>query len=149
MRGVVTVGRHKQPRALAKLKGADRKNPQRYAKEELKVEGPLGEAPARMKGRSREFWEEIQKYALPGVLTPSDRLLLEIAANLMSEYTSRPRMFTATKYTHMIGILARLGMTPSDRQKFGVGKPPEEKDPFEEFENKSKPGKEVKRELNS
>lgn len=126
------MARHSQPREVAALKGATKKNPQRYRNEPPKVDYPLGEAPAHLAPESRECWVELSTYAPRGVLAGADRAMLEMGANLLAEYRKDPPEFAVGKYTHLIGILARLGMSPADRQKLGTAKPPEE-NPFDGF----------------
>ncbi len=126
------MARHKQPAELAQLKGADKKNPQRYTKAAPKSGKPLGKAPAHLPEDVAEVWRELEKCALPGVLTASDRFVMEVAASLLAEFRANRAEFKAAKYSHLIGCLARLGLTPADRQKLGTEKP-QEGNPFDEF----------------
>ncbi|HEJ2756777.1 TPA: hypothetical protein SL222_006769, partial [Pseudomonas aeruginosa] len=105
---------------------------QRYRKESAQGEGEIGDAPIHLQGPARLAWVELCSQSIKGVLTGSDRIILEVTANLLAEYRSNPSEFAVGKYTHLIGNLARLGLTPSDRQKFGLEKP-KEKDEFEDF----------------
>ncbi len=126
------MARHRQPEALAKLKGADKKNPQRYETQTPTSDLPLGNAPAHLSEAAKAVWFEIETYALKGVLTGSDRFVMEIASTLIAEYRSNPPEFKAAKYGHMVSCLARLGLTPADRQKLGTAKPAEG-NAFDEF----------------
>ena len=54
------------------------------------------------------------------------------SAGVIPRRANNPSEFAVGKYTHLIGLLARLGMTPADRQKLGTEKQPEG-NPFEEF----------------
>lgn len=126
------MARHPQPRELAELKGATRQNPQRYRKEVPAVEQPLGQAPEHLGAKAKETWFELAGLAPTGVLKGSDRVMLEVASVLLVSFRSDPDEFPASKMTHLIGILARLGMSPADRQKLGTEKPPEG-NPFDEF----------------
>ena len=126
------MARHKQPEALAKLKGADKKDPQRYRKEVPKDSSPIGDAPEHMDAFAKEVWAELSSRALKGVLTGADRFIMEITTTLLAEYRIDPSEFAVGKYTHLIGCLARLGLTPSDRQKLGIDKQ-EEGNEFEDF----------------
>src|SRR5690606_19018264 len=119
------MSRHAQPRELAELKGATRKHPERYRKEPPAVEQPLGTAPAHLTEAAKAVWFEIEAYAPKGVLKGADRATLEVPSNLLAEYRESPKEFAIGKYTHLIGCLARLGMSPADRQKLGAEKPPE------------------------
>ena len=126
------MARHPQPRELAALKGADKQNPQRYKKAAPKAETPLGNAPDHMGEPAKKAWFELETFALPGVLTGADRFVMEVTASLLAEFRQSPPDFSAGKYTHLIGCLARLGLTPADRQKLGTEKQPEG-NPFNEF----------------
>lgn len=126
------MARHPQPRELADLKGATRHDPQRYRKEVPAVEQPLGEAPAHLGEKAKAVWFELAGLAPTGVLKGSDRVMLEMASALLVMFRTDPEEFPASKMTHLIGILARLGMSPADRQKLGTEKPPEG-NPFDEF----------------
>lgn len=120
------MARHAQPRKLAELKGATAKDPQRYKNNAIKSELPLGEPPEQMRGDSQECWREISAYSLKGVLTSSDRICLEIASELLSQFRIDPLEFSSTKMSQLVGLLARFGMTPTDRQKLNIEKPKED-----------------------
>lgn len=126
------MARHAQPREVAELKGATRKNPQRYRKTPPACEQPLGTAPDHMGEHAKACWFEIETYAPSGVLRGADRLLLEIASELLAEFRADPEAFPAARLGHLVGCLARLGMSPADRQKLGVEKAKEE-NPFAAF----------------
>jgi phage terminase small subunit len=126
------MSRHAQPRELAELKGATRKHPERYRKQPPVVEQPIGTAPAHLTDEAKACWFELESLAPTGVLRGADRVALETLSNLLAEYRKNPPEFAVGKYTHLIGMLARLGMTPADRQKLGTEKPKEE-NPFNAF----------------
>ncbi|WP_313248857.1 hypothetical protein [Stenotrophomonas acidaminiphila] len=117
---------------MAELKGATKKDPQRYKKEPPKTGKPLGKPPGHLPDEVSEVWQELEKCALPGVLTSADRFIMEVASSLLAEFRASRGEFVAAKYSHLIGCLARLGLTPADRQKLGTEKPPEG-NPFDEF----------------
>lgn len=126
------MARHPQPREVAELKGAVRHDPQRYRTELPTVEQPLGSAPAHLSETAKGIWFEVEGLAPVKVLKGADRIALEVLSTLLEEYREDPRKFSAAKIAHVIGLLARLGMTPADRQKLGTEKPPEG-NPFDEF----------------
>lgn len=126
------MARHKQPRELAELKGATKKDPQRYKKEAPTTGKALGKPPAHLPEDVVTVWKELEKCSLPGVLTSADRFVLEVAASLLVEFRANRAEFKAAKYSHLIGCLARLGLTPADRQKLGTEKT-REGNPFDEF----------------
>lgn len=112
--------RHMQPRKVAELKGATKKNPQRYRTPEAKSEHSLGQPPNHLSESAQIVWAEIEKYSPDGVLTGADRLTLEVACELMAEFRERPREIPAAKIGRLQGALASLGLNPSDRQKIGA-----------------------------
>jgi phage terminase small subunit len=126
------MARHAQPRELAELKGANRAHPERYRKEVPKSDWALGDAPDHLSAEARAVWFELATYALPGVMTGADRLVMELLSVLVAQFRKDPEGFSAAKMSHMIGCLARIGMTPADRQKLGTEKPKDE-NPFNEF----------------
>lgn len=126
------MARIPQPREVAELKGADKRNPQRYRKEPAKSAYELGQPPDYMAADAKAVWFELETYTASGVLTGGDRLVLEVTATLVAEFRRDPTEFSAAKIGHLIGCLARLGLTPADRQRIGVEKPKDE-NPFNEF----------------
>lgn len=126
------MARHRQPLEVAEAKGLTRHDPQRYRNTPPKAAFALGQAPDSMSDEARAVWFELDSYAAAGVLTCADRLLLELCSNLVAEYRQCPADFPAAKIGHLIGCLARLGMTPADRQKLTTAKP-ETTNPFDGF----------------
>lgn len=124
------MGRHRQPDALAEIKGATRANPQRYRNETPRCEIPFGDPPAHLTRDAKKAWQEIEAGCIPGVLAGADRVLVETAAILLAQMRKSPDDFPAAKLGHLIGALARLGMTPTDRTRLQVPKAPEDANPF-------------------
>lgn len=127
------MARHAQPREVADLKGSYKKHPERYRKEPPKSGKPLGKPPKHLLDAAEQAWKEIEKQCLPGVMTGADRFILEIASNLLAEYRSNPAEFAVGKYAHLIGSLARMGLSPGDRQKLGVTPESPEDEEFKDF----------------
>ena len=111
------MGRHAQPFEIAILKSADKNHPERYRNSPPKSDLPLGLAPDHMTPEGALCWAELSALALPGVLTGADRVMLELAASLLAEFRKDPAEFRAAKMGHLVGLLARFGMSPTDRQK--------------------------------
>jgi hypothetical protein len=126
------MARHAQAREVAELKGAHKVHPERYRKETPKHAQPLGAIPEHLTAEAKAVWFEVEEYVLPGVMTAADRLIMEVLCELLAEFRASPKEFPANKYGHMIGCLARFGMSPADRQKLGTEKP-KESNPFEAF----------------
>jgi phage terminase small subunit len=127
------MARHPQPRELAEAKGATRHDPQRYRNQPPKVDQPLGTAPAYLSPAAKACWFEIESLAPLKVLTGADRVSLELLANLLAQFRDDPVAFPANKMTHMVGCLARFGMTPMDRQKLGAEKQPDRAGTYDSF----------------
>ena len=117
------MGRHRQPRELAELKGAVRKHPGRYRAVVPPCDVEIGGPPEHMAASAAAAWRELESYSLRGVLKGSDRLMLEIAANLVAEFRADPGGMMSSRVNILVGCLARLGLSPADRQRLGV--PPE------------------------
>lgn len=141
------MGRPAQPLAMAKLKGAHKKNPQRFRKameleEDQKAAAakgqpapsvsPLGLIPEHLSDEAKKAWFELETYIPPGILSQSDRILLELTANMLGEYRRSPSRFATNKLPMMLKYLAHLGLTPTDRRKLAL---PEggSKNPFDAF----------------
>ena len=127
------MSNHKQPLEVAEVKGALKWNPRRYKDRKAKSRLPLGQPPKRMSDAAKEIWFELETYSLPGVLTGAERTTMELLSNLLAEYHVDPRAFPANKYGPIISCLARLGMTPADRQKVIVKDEEEDTKPHQEF----------------
>lgn len=126
------MARHAQPRELAELKGATKHDPQRYKPEVPKHDRPLGAMPDHLTSEAKTVWFEVEEYLLPGVMTAADRLVMEMLCELLAEFRKCPKEFPSNKLGHLIGCLARFGMSPADRQKLGTEKP-KEGNPFDQF----------------
>lgn len=120
------MARHAQPRELAELKGAAKHDPQRYRNEVPKSDVPLGNAPDDMSDGEKAAWFEISCRAIPGVLTHADGFMVELAASLLAEYRENRREMVTSRIQLLVGVLARLGLSPSDRTKLGMESPKEE-----------------------
>jgi hypothetical protein len=117
---------HKQPRESAELKGAHKVHPERYREEVPKSLLPLGKYPTGRSTEPEDCWFEISSMCIDGVLTGADRIMLEIASDLLGEYREDHKKFASAKLGNIISCLARFGMSPSDRQSLGVVKDKEE-----------------------
>lgn len=128
------MARVPQPRELAELKGATRHDPQRYRKQPAKSARPLGNPPGSFAGEELRAWVELEECAAAGVLTGADRAVLEMTCRLIAEMRTDFKAMPAARITALISCLARLGLTPADRQKVGVDGGKSEDDPFASFQ---------------
>ena len=123
------MGRHKLPSNVKKLKSTYRQH--RENTNEPNPSRPLGDPPACLDDHQKDTWREISALVPAGVLTDADRIILEVATRLLSELRTKGRL-SVGKMGHLIGTLARMGLTPSDRSKVSIpGAKP--KDDWENF----------------
>lgn len=123
------MSRPRTPTNVLDARGAFRKNPQRK-REDAPTVGPLSKAPRHLTGEALKAWKEIAKYAPLDVLTDSDRLALEVAAQLLAQFRQDPLEFPATKLVRLEALLGKFGMTPADRAKVGGKKEAPKGNPF-------------------
>lgn len=128
------MARNRLPTAQLESSGAFAHDPQRRAARENEPvpAGPLGDPPTYLDDMQQRCWLEVASYVPEGVLTVSDRLLVEKTARLLArEREGEP--LKAAEHNLMIRCFSLMGMTPADRSKINVGKPKKRKNKFEEF----------------
>ncbi|WP_192925754.1 hypothetical protein [Sinorhizobium meliloti] len=114
------------------MKGAFKKDPQRKTarKNEPRPNGPVGAAPEHFDAEEWKLWDELAGYGF--WLTDADRLMLEIAVKLMALF--RKSALDGGGISKLIGALAKLGFSPTDRSKVQApGAKEPEADPFADF----------------
>ena len=123
--------RPKTPRQVARVTGADLKDPQRYRDSADPVLPEVGNPPARLDEEQRATWVEFTD-DLPW-LRRSDRTILELACRLTTRMKKDPDMGIAA-LAQLRLCLSAMGATPTDRNKVAM---PEGKvtDPADEFLN--------------
>lgn len=126
-----------QPLAIAKLKGADKKNPKRYAqrKAAMMPKDGVGEPPEYMSEGAKQFWLETVASTPDGVLTELDRLPLEMLSVLTDEFRQKGELMTGVRMRTMVTLISRFGMTPGDRARIPAPTEKQDQDvnPFDEF----------------
>jgi hypothetical protein len=110
----------RKPSNVLELKGAFKKDPSRRRKTLKVPDGPFGDPPDGFDEHQRRAWAEFLEIAPPGVLKPSDRLALELAASLTAEFRQASYAFNAAKIGQLRALLASFGMTPASREGFGL-----------------------------
>lgn len=116
------------------LKGAHKKDPQRYRTKTPKNTSDIGFPPQHLDDEVKAIWHEVVANSLPGTLTASERVHLEALCGLIHEMRTNFRGMQSAKLVAMVNLLAKLGMNPIDRRKLGVEPPKEkEEDPFKGF----------------
>lgn len=124
------AGRPRLPKEVAKITGAVAKNAGRFRdRKEPKVKS-LGPAPKRFTDEQRQIWDEFNA-DFPW-LGRSDRALVEVATNLLSQLRALGNEAPIALYAQMRMTLGQMGGTPVDRSKVGV--PDDDTpDPTDEF----------------
>lgn len=115
--------------------GAFQKNPKRRnaRKNEPKPTGKIGDPPKWFDKNREGVWRELVEQSAPGVLTNSDRAVLERVSDLLWQSREKPGEFPAAKDNLLMRGLSMIGMTPADRSKISAvqdDKPTSEFDGF-------------------
>jgi phage terminase small subunit len=122
------MARPRKPTAVLELTGAFKKDPQRRRENEPKPSGPLGEEPLHFDEELKAIWRELVVMVPAGVLTISDRWLVELACRTMQQV--RKGTALAAERNLLLSCLSRMGLTPADRSKIAV---PKEKEQIDEL----------------
>lgn len=123
------MARPRTPTNVLDARGSFKKHPERK-RQDAETSGPLDDAPDHINGAVLNAWNEIASSAPIDVLTNSDRIGLEIAANLLAQFRNDPIEFTAAKLVRLEALLGKFGMTPADRAKVGGKKEAPKGNPF-------------------
>lgn len=92
-------------------------------KSEPKAAGELGSPPAGWTAEQKALWWEVVNAVPAGVLTGSDRLLVELAVRNLALVRAAGEKLTAAQSAEMRRCLGELGMTPGERARLSVAKP--------------------------
>jgi hypothetical protein len=126
------MARPRTPTNVLELRGSFKKHPERQ-RQDAESSGPLSSPPDHINGPVLNAWNEIAESAPLDVLTNSDRISLELAANLLAQFRNDPIEFTAAKLVRLEALLGKFGMTPADRAKVGGKKEAPKGNPFAEL----------------
>lgn len=100
---------------------------------EPEIIGPLGDPPNGWKPGAAALWHEVVGCAPAGVLTKSDRHLVEITVRLLAQIRSDPEVKAAT-VTQFRACLSEMGMTPSARSRLFSAPGGGPSNPFVDFD---------------
>ena len=109
---------------ILKARGAFAKNPQRARVEPVSAGTLRKTPPANLTPDQKHAWRRIAKIAPAGVLQNSDEIMIELAAVLLAEFQADPGMMPTARLLRLETQLGKLGLSPSDRARVGVEKPP-------------------------
>ena len=123
------MARPRTPTNVLDARGSFKKHPERK-REDAETSGPLDGPPAHINGAVLNASNEIEGSAPLDVLTNSDRISLELAANLLAQFRNDPIDFPAAKLVRLEALLGKFGMTPADRAKVGGKKEKPKGNPF-------------------
>jgi phage terminase small subunit len=113
------MARPRTPATILQLKGAFKEHPNR-AREDAKVNQPIGDPPKSLTPFQLKIWREIVGKIPDEVAGDADEFMLELVVILFSEFREAPTLFTAAKYGILHRLLTDLGMTPQGRAKIGA-----------------------------
>ena len=82
---------------------------------------------------AKDVWKEFIGYMPAGVLRETDRAGYEAFCILQSEMRRDTKNFSINKWSLLINLIARFGMTPLDRKNAMTFKPAKNDDPGKEF----------------
>jgi len=106
------------------------------AGEPLTTEG-IGPCPERLGPEISEAWGYIVSCAAAGVLTAMDRIAMQLAAALLArlwQSVSDPETKFEPKHAARLhALLGSFGMTPADRSRVSLDRPPSRSNPFARF----------------
>ncbi|MDB5937533.1 MAG: hypothetical protein JWQ01_4877 [Massilia sp.] len=117
------MGRPRTPSNILDARGAFNKNPNRRRVDEPEPNGEIGDAPERFTEDERTAWAEIVGTCAAGVFCKSDRIAIEVASVLLAMFRADPAGIPGAKLARLDSLMARFGMTPSDRSKVSAPKP--------------------------
>ena len=120
----------KKPTAVLEMSGAFTKNPQRRRTGEPDSGRGIGPAPGYLTAGQSAIWDEVVCELAPGLLKSSDRQVFAWLVTLIAEFRADPEGFGGRKWTAMLGMARRFGMSPVDRTRIMLpaetdGKPKE------------------------
>src|SRR5580692_9282235 len=114
------MGRLPASTAQLALNGGLRHDLKRYANRRIEPipSGPNGNPPSHFSPPLKCIWRELKSQSLPGVLTNSERLILEVLCRLT--FKLREGTISTGETSQLIGCIARLGLTPTDRVRVQI-----------------------------
>lgn len=117
----------RKPTAVLEASGAFQNHPARRRGSEPDSGRGVGPAPDWLDEDARQEWDEIVADCAAGVWQSGDRKFLGLTAEMLARFRRDPREFGTKSMTLLLGMLARSGMTPSDRSRVIVKRSEPEK----------------------
>lgn len=88
-----------------------------------KTTGDIGSPPKHLDAETKKLWKELAKAIPAGVAGASDRLTVELAAQLLSQFRAAPATMQASRVSLLLTLMSRLGLDPQARTKLQVEQP--------------------------
>ena len=111
---------HRKATSVLEARGAFVKDPQRRREPEPENANPLGAPPDYLTPEQARAWLDVATTCAPGVLTESERLLVEMLSVVIAEFRDPTTKTNTAVMGKIESMLGRLGMTPADRQRVAV-----------------------------
>jgi hypothetical protein len=124
------MSRPRLPNEVARITGADKRSPGRFAGRSAPKVRSLGNAPARFTEGQKEIWNEFN-FDFPW-LGRSDRRLVGLAVLLQSQIDDPAKENPVAVFAQMRMLLSSMGGTPIDRSRVTTTEA-EAEDPSDEF----------------
>jgi hypothetical protein len=105
----------RKPTEVLIINGAFAHDPSRRREIGPKSDKALGTAPDHLSDAERVVWKEVIKNAPTGVLTSTDRVIVEVVVRLLTKF--RADWLNGAELGQLCSGLARLGWTPADRSR--------------------------------
>ncbi len=103
---------------VARVTGADKRSPGRFAGRANPQTEPLGGPPASLSEGQQKVWLELVS-DVPWLVT-SDRAMVGITVRLIDALQTNPAGFPLSGYAQLRLCLSSLGATPVDRSKVSI-----------------------------
>ena len=115
------MARPRKPSPVLKVIGSYDKHPERKRENEPEGVGLFpSEPPKHLSAEIQVTWQEIVAVVPLGVLTGSDKFIVELCAGLLAELRRDPHEMLAARLTQLRVALGALGLTPSDKSKLSI-----------------------------
>jgi hypothetical protein len=125
------MARPRKPSSMLERSGAFDKDPQRR-RVDPSTPGAIGDPPATLADRYHALWYQLIHEAPIGVLTGSDRALLEIGVKLLHA-DQHAREWCPRRHAALMQFFTKVGMTPADRTRLAIPAKDRPENPFDEF----------------
>lgn len=123
------MARNRTATPVLQQRGSFEAHPERERERENEPQpkAGLGNPPKTLSPGQIQCWKELVDMAPPGVLMDSDAWTVEIASRVMCKLREGGDLPSA-QWGVLISALAKMGLSPADRSKVIVAKPPKDDD---------------------